>query len=173
GLEQLPEAGLVFEVGAGGVAEAVTLAAIARSETLGHGELGRIGEAPIFADAAVQPFGAGFGGFDGERLEAVGFEVVAVVLGFFAALADAFAGGHDNKGDVIALAVLGREDIIAEAEKIAEALALEIESVQRRCRTGREKMQRVAFGFGFEKLPDGANLHEFGSFVSYFFHRFE
>src|SRR5882724_9075190 len=41
-----------------------------------------------------------------------------------------------------------------------------------RC-AGREKMQRVACGFGFEKLPDRANLHEFGGFVSYFFHRFE
>ena len=68
----------------------------------------------------------------------MGFEVVAIVLGFFAAGADAFAGGDDKKGEVIALAVLRRQDVVTEAEKIAGALALEMERVQRIDCAGRE-----------------------------------
>src|SRR5258708_5436067 len=45
--------------------------------------------------------------------------------------------------------------------------------VERSGCSGRENVERVAFGFGLEKLPSGANLHEFGGFVFYFFHRFE
>src|SRR6266436_3046143 len=53
------------------------------------------------------------------------------------------------------------------------ALALEMKSVQGVGCAGREKMQRVAFGFGLEKLPGGAHLHEFGGFVFYRFHALE
>ena len=80
GAQQLPDALLVVQVGAGGIAEAVALAAVAGGEAVVHGEGGRIGEAPILADAAVQPFGGGFGGFDGQRLDGVGFEELAGLL---------------------------------------------------------------------------------------------
>jgi hypothetical protein len=62
GTQQFPHRQLVVQVGAGGVAEAVTLPAIARREALLHGHRGRIGEPPILADAAVQPSsGSGLG----------------------------------------------------------------------------------------------------------------
>ena len=97
--------GLIFQIRAGGIAEAVTLAAIARSEAVGHGERGRIGEAPIFADSAVQPFGAGFGCFDRQRLQAVGINNSRRLFGFFGAVANAGAGGDDEKREVIAPAI--------------------------------------------------------------------
>ncbi len=97
GTQEHPDAGLVVEIGAGGIAEAVAFAAIARSKTVGHGHRGRIGEAPIFADAAMQPFSAGFGGFDGESLEAVGEKITAGGFGFFGAFADPGSGGDYEK----------------------------------------------------------------------------
>src|SRR6266852_5953620 len=60
-LEQLPETRLVVEVRAGGIAEAVALPAVARGEAILHRQLGRVGEAPLLANAAMQPFGAPFG----------------------------------------------------------------------------------------------------------------
>src|SRR3954452_3289840 len=51
GLEQLALEG---EVRAGGVAEAVALAAIAGGELVLQGEAFRIGEAPVLADAGVE-----------------------------------------------------------------------------------------------------------------------
>ena len=70
-LEQFPNASLIFQVGASRIAETVTLAPIARSEPRRHGHLRRIRKAPVFTNAAVQPFGTAFRGFDGERLQAV------------------------------------------------------------------------------------------------------
>src|SRR5580700_95882 len=75
GPEQLPDSLLVVQVGASRIAEAVALAAIARREAFLHSHGGRIGESPIFADAAMQPFGAAFGRLDGQRLQSVRFEV--------------------------------------------------------------------------------------------------
>ena len=80
GLQQLPDALLVVQVRAGRIAEAVALAAIAGREALLHGHGRRIGEAPILADAAVQPLGAAFGGLDGQRLDRVRLEELARLL---------------------------------------------------------------------------------------------
>src|ERR1035437_6898011 len=55
GLEQLPHALLIVQIGTRRVAEAVALAVILGSKAIVHGHGGRVGEAPIFADAAVQP----------------------------------------------------------------------------------------------------------------------
>ena len=65
----------------------------------------RIGEAPVFADAAVQPFSAGFGGFDRESLQTVGIKISAGGFGCFGSLADAGAGGDHEERDVIARAI--------------------------------------------------------------------
>src|SRR5689334_10109190 len=160
GLQQFPDAGLVLQIGAGGVAEAVALAAIARSEALRQRHFRRIGETPVFADAAVQPFGAAFGRFDGESLQAVAEKIIAFVLGLLRALADAFASGDDEKSEVVALAILNGQNIVAEAEEVTLPLPRKVERVQRLFRAGCEEMQEVAFGFGFKELPDRANLHE-------------
>src|SRR5262249_1726731 len=112
-----------------GITKTVALAAITGSEALRHGHLGWIGKSPILANAAMQPFGARLRSFDGQGLQAVAEEVVAFVFGFFGALADAFSGGDDEERQVVAAAVLSRQNVIAEAEKIALALAREAKSV--------------------------------------------
>src|ERR1700735_3322377 len=71
GPQEHPDAGLVVEAGASWIAAAVTLPAVARSKTLGHGQSGRTGETRVSAKAAMQPFGTGFGAFDCERLHTV------------------------------------------------------------------------------------------------------
>ena len=60
---------LIVEIRARRIAEAVALAAIARREALLHRHRRRIGKAPVFADAAVQPLGAAFGRLDGQGLQ--------------------------------------------------------------------------------------------------------
>src|SRR5580693_7767599 len=75
-LEELPHSGLVLEIGARGITEAIALAAIPRSKALGHGHFRGIGEAPVFADTAVQPFRAGFGCFMSQRLQAMTHEII-------------------------------------------------------------------------------------------------
>ena len=62
GVEQSEEALLVVQVGAGRIAEAVTLAAVFRREAVVHGESRGVGEAPILANPPVQPLGRAFGG---------------------------------------------------------------------------------------------------------------
>ena len=55
----------------------------------------------------MQPFGAGFGGFGGESLRGVGFEIFAGFLFPLDALANALPGGDYEKNDVIAAAFFG------------------------------------------------------------------
>ena len=166
GFQEHPYAGLVVEIRAGGIAEAVTFAAVTRSETLGHGERGRIGEAPIFADASVQPFGAGFGGFDGESLEAVGKKITAGGFGFFGAFADSGSGGDYEEREMIALDIficaiivgalrIWRQDVIAQAKLFAYTLALEMKFMYWRGFSRFEEREGVTFAFGFEELPNG------------------
>src|SRR5580693_2253738 len=69
--QEEPDAGLIFEIGASWIAKAVTLATVARSEAVGHGERWRIGEAPIFADSAKPAIRGRFGRFQPPRLKAV------------------------------------------------------------------------------------------------------
>ncbi len=52
-LQQLPDAGLILQGGAGGVAEAVAAASIFRSEAVDHRHVGGVGETPVFADTPV------------------------------------------------------------------------------------------------------------------------
>src|SRR5579885_3339140 len=139
-VDQLPDALLVVEVGAGRVTEAVALAAIAGSEALLHGHRGRVGKAPVFANAAMQPFRAAFGGFDSERLQPMGEEVFAALLHLLGALAHAGAGGNDEDSEMIPAAILLRQDVIAEAESVGAGLAAEVESMERRCGAGLEEM---------------------------------
>ena len=90
---------MIFQRGAGGVAEAVAFALVAGLEAVDHGGLGRIGETPVFAESAMEPFGAAFGGLDGQRLQRVGLEVFAFGFVFLGALADAGPGADDEETD--------------------------------------------------------------------------
>src|SRR5579859_201820 len=121
-LEQLPDAGLIFQVGARRITKAVALAAIARSESLRHGHLGGIGEAPVFADPAMQPFGAALRRFDSQGLQAVAEKIIPFVFCLFGALTDTFTCCNNKECEVVAAAALRGEDIIAQAKELALAL---------------------------------------------------
>src|SRR5579864_6308280 len=127
--QEQPDAGLIFEIWASGIAKAVTLAAIARGEAVGHRERGWIGEAPIFADSAVQPFGAGFGCFNRQRLKPVRIKIAARGFCSLGTVANAGACGDNEERDVIARAIRSREDVVAQAEIAGRALTLEMKSV--------------------------------------------
>src|SRR5262249_29569920 len=129
--EQFPKGGLIVQIRARWIAEAIALATIARCESLGHFHLRWIGEAPIFAHASVQPLRAALGGFNSEGLQAVRLEILARFFLCFRALAHAFAGGDHQEPDVIALPGLRCQDVVAQAEKIAGPLSLETEGVDR------------------------------------------
>src|SRR5882724_1185131 len=51
--QQLPDTSLIFQVRAGRIPEAISLAPIPRCEALGHGHLGRVGKSPILPYAPV------------------------------------------------------------------------------------------------------------------------
>src|ERR1035438_10261053 len=71
-VEELPNALLIFEPGAGRITEAIALSTVLGREPVVHSHGWRIGETPILADAAMQPLSAGFGGFDRLCLHRVG-----------------------------------------------------------------------------------------------------
>src|SRR5258707_15659887 len=74
---------------------------------------------------------------------------------------------------MVALRVLRRHHVITQAEKTSLPLPRKSERVQRLFFSRPKELQGVALCFRFEKLPDGANLHELGRFLLYFFHLFE
>src|SRR5260370_26862980 len=74
---------------------------------------------------------------------------------------------------MVALRVLRRQHIITQAEKISLPLPRKSERVQRLFFSRPKELQGVALRFRFEKLPNGANLHELGRFLLHFFHLFE
>lgn len=128
GSEEREDASLVFERRAGGVAEAVTFAAVAGLKPVEHRRFGGIGETPVFPETAMQPFGSGFGGFQGERLQRVRLQKLAPVLELIGAFEDAGAGSDDEGRDRVA----ARYDVVSEAETVGRALAVEGEDVERR-----------------------------------------
>src|SRR5262249_50238394 len=95
--QELPDAGLILQIRANRITEAVALTAIARSQALRHNHLQRVREAPVLTDAAVQPFGAALCHFNNQSLQAVTQEIIAFVLNLLRALANSFANGHDEK----------------------------------------------------------------------------
>src|SRR5271165_6367857 len=112
-LQDLPDAGLIFQIWASRVAKAVPFAAITRCESLRHGNVRGIREAPVFANSPVQPFRAGFCRFNRQRLQSMLLEVVPFILGLFAALAHSFSCGDHEYRHVITLSILRREHVIA------------------------------------------------------------
>src|SRR5262249_29319563 len=147
--------------------------AILRSEAIMHRRRGRIREAPVFTDAAVQPFRRALRGLGGGRLNRDRLEVLALLLPLFGALADALAGVDDEQRDVIAAGLLGIENVVAEAEAIILALATEAKRVHRRRGTRLEKVYRVAVALGLEELPHRTDLHEARGFLLHLFHLVE
>ena len=80
GLQQLPDPLLIVQIRTRRIAEAVALAAILRREPLVHRHRRRIGEAPVLADAAMQPLGRAFRRLDRQRLDRVRLEKLARLL---------------------------------------------------------------------------------------------
>ncbi len=132
GPQELPDGLLILQVRAGRISEAVALAAIARREALVHRHGGRVGEAPILADAAVQPFGAAFRRLEPQRLDGVHEQVLARLLGLLGALADARSRSDHKYRDVIAPAVQRVQHVVAQRQAVLARLAAEPEGVNRR-----------------------------------------
>ena len=101
GCEQLEQQPLAGEIGARRIAEAVAAAVVARREDLLIADLGRIGEAPLGAQLAVQPLGGGLRGLERERRQRVALEVVARLLPAQRELARRVARGGDEERDVV------------------------------------------------------------------------
>src|SRR5580704_8400213 len=74
---------------------------------------------------------------------------------------------------MVALAILRRENVVGQAEKIARALARKMENVERILCSGGEERDVVTPRFGCKELPDRTNFHEFGGFSFNLFHTFE
>src|SRR5262245_33399146 len=129
--QERPQALLIVKVGTRGISEAVALASVPRCEPVAHGHRRRIREAPVLANAPVEPFGARLRGFDGERLYAVRFEELTATLPLLALFANSGAGGDDEQRETVAPAILGIEDVVAQAQAILASLAGELESVNR------------------------------------------
>src|ERR1035437_1267195 len=159
GLEKLPHALLIVQVGTRRVAEVVALAVILGSKAIVHGHGGRVGEAPILADAAVQPLRRGLSGFDGQRLDGVGLEELARLFPLLALFADTSARGDYHERQMIALAVVTFQDVIAQAEPVFAALAAKAEGGNRRLARRREQVDGVAVALGFEELPHRSHFH--------------
>ena len=139
GRSRVEEALLVVQVGAGRIAETVTLAAILRREAVVHGERRRVGEAPILANPPVQPLRRAFGRFDGQRLNGVRFEELARLLPLLGPLADARAGRDHEQRQVVAAAIFGVQNVIAQAQSVFARLPSEAEGVEGRAAARREQ----------------------------------
>ena len=118
----------------------------------------------------MQPFGAGLGCFERQSLQTVGKKIFPGSFRFFGFFADPRAGGDDEKREMVAMAVARRKNVIAQAEFLAYALALEVECVNGGAAARSEKRDRVSVTLGFEELPHGADLHEFSGFALDFLH---
>ncbi len=171
--QQVPEALLIVEIGARRIAEAITLAVILRGEAVVHGRGGRIGEAPVLADAAVQPLRGAFGGFNRQRLDGVRFQELACLFPLFGALSDALARRHHEQRHVIAAPFVGLQDIVAETQSIGPPLPAKMERVQRRLVPRREQVNRVAVALGLEELPHRLHFQKAGHFLLQPFHLME
>src|SRR3984957_8377793 len=168
--QEEPDAGLVFEVRTSRITKTVALAAIARGEAVGHGERWRIGEAPIFADSAMQPFGAGFGCFNRQRLKAVRKKIAAGGFCCFGAVAAASACTDYKTLGGCAGAIRCGDDVVAQAEIAGWILTLEMKSVNWRACIRCVERDRISVALGFKELPTGRNFNERGRFAPDFFH---
>src|ERR1700731_3798176 len=74
---------------------------------------------------------------------------------------------------MVALPFFRSENIVAQAQKVADALPLESKCLPWFGTPGREQMHRVAFRLPIEKLPNGAHFHERGRFGLHFTHAVE
>src|ERR1700751_4022060 len=126
--QEEPDAGLVFEIRAGGITKAVALATKTVLEAVGHRERRWIREAPVFANPPVLPLGACFCCFNRERLKAVREKIAARRFCGFGPLANTSACADNEKRDVIAGAVGSRQRVVAKAQIAGGTLALEVES---------------------------------------------
>src|SRR5215467_16212665 len=105
--QELPHALLALHVRARRITEAVALAPISRGKPLLHRHGGGIGEAPIFANAPVQPFRSALGRLRGQRLDRDRLEELALLLPLLGPLPDALARIHDEQRDMVAASLLG------------------------------------------------------------------
>ena len=85
-------------------------------------------------------------------------EKFAGVFGFFRSLANILSGRDDEYRQVIALAVLWIEDVIAETEAVRARLPAEAKGVDRLFAAGGEQLNRVAVA-----LCEGRSISEYAA----------
>jgi hypothetical protein len=73
----------------------------------------------------VQPFRAAFHGLNRQRLQPVRPEVVPFVLRLFPAFTHTFSCRYHERRHVVALQVLGPQNVVAQAELVAAFLSFE------------------------------------------------
>ena len=132
GAEEGEQGGLVFQFGAGRVAEAVAAAAVALGEHLLHVAIVLGGIAQLGADALVGIFGHGLRDFDGEAVQ-IEIVLVSIVLepdpgGVARLLAD----GDDLEADDVALGVVDVVEEVGDALAVVLGLAGQGEAAQLR-----------------------------------------
>ena len=158
-LEQAPQDGLVVEVGAGRVAEAVALAAVAGREAVLHRQLRRVRKAPLGAQPRVQPLRRRLGGLDGEGLDSVAGEELARLLGGQRTRAHPLARPDDEGRDRVADAAARRQHEVGEAQPPRPGLARELEDVRGLELSGLVQHQVLAVGLGLEEAPHRPHPH--------------
>src|SRR5262245_18647995 len=159
-VNKLPDPRLVIQIRTCWITKTVTFATIARSESLLHGHLRRIGKAPVLTQTAVQPFSTCLGGFNCKSLEPMRSDILTGGLSRFRFATHSLSGGDHKHGEVVPLPVGGGQDVIAEAESSVAALSSKMKRVHRIAVVRRKKVNRISVAFGFKKLPHCSNFHK-------------
>src|SRR5208282_3847878 len=94
-------------------------------------------------------------------------EELAALLRFFRARAHTFAGGDHENAEMVAAAVVGVENVIAEAKAVGFRLPSELECMNRIRAARFKKIDRVAVALRLEESPHGANFQELRRFLLY------
>src|SRR5579871_2835734 len=90
----------------------------------------------------------------------MGLEEFPSLLGLFCCFAHARACAYNKQRQMIAPAIFGIQNVVAQAQTIRLWLAPKPEYVQRPFRPGSEQLNGVAIAFRLEKLPERLHSHE-------------
>src|SRR5712692_3364864 len=127
-LEEVEEDALIGEVRTGGIAERDPEAAVVRLEPVLHGHAGRIREAPLGPQPRVEHLRQRFGQLDGEGLDSMRAEVLALLLPALGELADALSARDGEERDIVRLGRGRVARVVGETEALAALLAREGEA---------------------------------------------
>ena len=130
--QQLPDPLLIVQIRTRRIPEAIPLPAIPRSKPLLHRHRPADRESPSPRESADAAIPRNPPPFDRQRLQPVREEILAARLHLFRFLAHTRARRHHEHRQMIALAVLRGQNIIAQAQPVLARLPAEMERVDRR-----------------------------------------